>query len=122
VNQKVAVRMLAKLGVRADVAANGRQGIEMLEAMPYDIVFMDCQMPEMNGYEAVATIRSLAGRNQRVPIIAMTAEAIAGCRERCIEAGMDDFVSKPVKLDDLVQALSAWLPERLQLELPPALK
>src|SRR5439155_26416848 len=78
VNQKVAVRLLAKLGIRADVAANGREAVEMWQLLPYDVVLMDCQMPEMNGYEATAQIRLLEGPGQRVPIVALTADAIAG--------------------------------------------
>ena len=109
VNQKVALMMLRKLGVRADVAGNGKEGIEILKSVPYDLVLMDCQMPEMNGYDAVARIRKLEGRNRRVPVIAMTAEALEGSREKCLAAGMDDFISKPVKPKDLLRALESWL-------------
>ncbi len=105
VNQKVALMMLAKLGIRADVAGNGREAVEMLKLLPYDLVFMDCQMPEMDGYEAVAQIRKLEGPNRRVRVVAMTAEAIAGCRERCLDAGMDDYITKPVSMEPLLQAL-----------------
>jgi CheY-like chemotaxis protein len=122
INQKVAQMMLGKLGVRSDVAANGREGVEMLELLPFDIVFMDCQMPEMNGYEAAAAIRRLQGRNRRVPIVAMTAEALTGSRERCLEAGMDDFITKPIKMDDLVQSLNNWLPRHLQSGLSSVLE
>jgi two-component system, sensor histidine kinase and response regulator len=108
VNQKVAARMLEKLGVRADVAANGREALEMMRMLPYDLVFLDCQMPEMNGYEAVAEIRRREGPERRTPVIAMTAEAIDGRREQCLEAGMDDFIAKPVKLELLAQALRRW--------------
>jgi len=105
VNQKVALSMLERLGVRADVAGNGRKAVDMLRMLSYDVVFMDCQMPEMNGYEAAAEIRSREGPDRRVAIIAMTAEVIAGTRERCIQAGMDDFIAKPVKLQDLIEVL-----------------
>jgi signal transduction histidine kinase/DNA-binding response OmpR family regulator len=109
VNQRVALRMLEKVGIRADVAANGREAIEMFKAIPYDIIFMDCQMPEMNGYEAATELRRLEGPNRRVPVIALTAEAIVGCREKCINAGMDDFLAKPVKLEDMIAALEKHL-------------
>ena len=105
VNQRVAVRMLERLGLRADVAGDGRQALEMLLLAPYDVIFMDCQMPEMDGYEAAAEIRRLEGQNPRVTIIAMTADVLKGSRERCLKAGMDTFISKPVKLDDLIKAL-----------------
>jgi CheY-like chemotaxis protein len=105
VNQRVALRLLEKLGIRADVARNGREAVDMLRALPYDVVFMDCQMPGMNGYEAVSEIRRCQGPNQTVPIIAMTAEAFAGSREQCLQAGMDDFITKPVQLEDLAEAL-----------------
>ena len=109
VNQRVAMRMLEKLGIRADVAANGREAVEMFKTIPYDIIFMDCQMPEMNGFEAATRLRQLAGPGRRVPIVALTAEASADCREECIKAGMDDFLAKPVKLESLVMALEKHL-------------
>jgi CheY-like chemotaxis protein len=105
VNQKVALRMLERLGVRADVAGNGCEALDMLQMLPYDVVFMDCQMPVMNGYEAAAEIRRREGPGRHVAIIAMTAEVIMGTRERCIQAGMDDFIAKPVKLQDLIEVL-----------------
>src|SRR5580704_8848010 len=101
--------MLEKLGLRADVAGNGREAIEMLRILPYDIVFMDCQMPEMNGYEAISEIRRKEQPYRHVPVIAMTADAIAGSRERCVEAGMDDYIAKPVKMEALVDALKRWV-------------
>jgi signal transduction histidine kinase/CheY-like chemotaxis protein len=110
VNQKVAVRMLERLGLRADVAANGRETVRMFELLPYDLVFMDCQMPEMDGYEAAGEIRRREGPGRRVAIIAMTADAMAGCREQCLEAGMDDFVGKPVAMEALFEALQKWVP------------
>jgi len=110
VNQKVAVLMLKKLGFNADVAGNGREGAEMLRTLPYDIVLMDCQMPEMNGYEATAEIRSHQDPNACIPIIAMTANASVECRELCLASGMNDFITKPVNLEDLADALGRWLP------------
>lgn len=105
VNQRVAVRMLERLGLLADVAGNGRHALEMLGVLPFDVVFMDCQMPEMDGYEAAAEIRRREGPNRQVTIIAMTAEVLKGSRERCLEAGMNSYISKPVKLDDMIKAL-----------------
>ena len=109
VNQKVASRLLEKLGLRADVAANGREAIRMLEMLPYDLVFMDCQMPEMNGYEATEEIRRLEGSKRHVTIVAMTAEATVSCQEQCTKAGMDGFISKPVKVEDVIQAIRDWV-------------
>ncbi len=108
VNQTVAVRLLAKLGIRADVAVNGHEAIEMMRILPYDIIFMDCQMPEMNGYQAVSEIRRREAPGDHIPIIAMTAEATEGSRDRCIAAGISDYIAKPVKLEALVGALKRW--------------
>jgi signal transduction histidine kinase/CheY-like chemotaxis protein len=105
VNQRVATRILERLGCRVDVAANGREAVAMWAKLPYDIIFMDCQMPEMDGYEATRAIRSAGSANSNVPIIAMTASALRGDREACLGAGMTDYVTKPVRLDALQQAL-----------------
>jgi CheY-like chemotaxis protein len=110
INQQVVLLMLKKLGIHADVAGNGREGVHMLGVRPYDIAFVDCQMPIMNGYEAVIEIRKLPGLNQHVPIIAMTADAMEGSRERCLAAGMDDFITKPLDRADFFQAVERWLP------------
>jgi signal transduction histidine kinase/CheY-like chemotaxis protein len=111
INQKVAVRMLEKRGCRVDVAANGREAVEMFRRLPYDIVFMDCQMPEMDGFEATAEIRAHESKaGARTPIVALTANAMAGDREKCLAAGMDDFVSKPVSDARLSEALERWTP------------
>jgi CheY-like chemotaxis protein len=120
INQKVAVSLLAKLGVRADVAANGREAVEMLSILPYDVVYMDCQMPEMNGYEASRAVRKLDSPNRDVPIIALTADVIEGVQDRCFAAGMNDFLSKPVDSGGLVRTLRLWLRARRETAGPPA--
>ncbi|MGH2690238.1 MAG: response regulator, partial [Actinomycetota bacterium] len=112
VNQKLTVKMLEKLGYRADVAGNGLEALEALGRIPYAAVLMDCQMPDMDGYEASRVIRRRersGGGERRTPIIAMTASAFLENQERCREAGMDDFVAKPVDIDHLADVLGRWV-------------
>ena len=108
VNQRVGARLLEKLGCRVDVAANGIEALQMVARLPYDIIFMDCQMPEMDGYEATARIRRREAGIQHTPVIAMTACAMEGDRKRCFDAGMDDYLSKPVRPEHLKSALKRW--------------
>jgi len=111
VNQKVALAMLSKLGYRADAVANGHEAISALRTIAYDIVLMDCQMPELDGYDATRRIREGDPEtpNPAVPIIALTASAMAEDRDRCLDAGMNDFLSKPVDPQALSDVLSRWL-------------
>jgi len=111
INQKVALGTLKKLGYRADVVADGYETLTALETIPYDLVLMDCQMPEMDGYEATRLIRKQESGGVRIPIIAMTANAMKGDREKCLEAGMDGYVSKPVEPLVLDEILKRWLPK-----------
>jgi CheY-like chemotaxis protein len=105
VNQKLALRLLSQMGYRADVAANGIEAIESIERQPYDVVLMDVQMPEMDGLEATRRITARWQADQRPRIVAMTANAMQGDREECLAAGMDDYITKPIRVDTLVQAL-----------------
>jgi CheY-like chemotaxis protein len=111
VNQKVAVRILEKLGYHADAVANGQEAITALEKIGYDLVLMDVQMPEMNGFEATRIIRGPGSGVLRhdIPIVAMTAHALKGDRERCLDAGMDDYASKPVTALALSEILDRHL-------------
>lgn len=136
VNQKIAIRMLAKLGYAVDVVANGQEAVQALRRIPYDLILMDCMMPEMDGFEATREIRKqeeslVPGRSslvknenlsvgndqqpatsdqRRIPIVAMTANAMKGDRERCLEAGMNGYLSKPVRVEELESVLQQWLP------------
>ena len=103
--------MLQRLGCRVEVAADGKIATEMLKAGSYDLVFMDCQMPVMDGFEATAEIRRTEDSGQRIPIVAMTANAMQGDREKCLEAGMDDYVSKPINKDDVIAVLQRLIPD-----------
>jgi len=153
VNQKVAVRMLEKIGLRVDVVGNGKEALEAVQQFPYDLILMDCFMPDMDGYEATRKIREsedkkldvrrekgdeksqelrvgsqknafstseashfslLTSHFPRIPIVAMTANAMQGDREKCLEAGMDDFVSKPVNLETLEHTIMKWIPQQVQ--------
>jgi two-component system, sensor histidine kinase and response regulator len=109
VNQLVAVRMLEKLGFRADVASNGREAVEMHASGAYEAIFMDCQMPELDGYQATAAIRRHEADGRHTPIIAMTAHTLRGDRERCLDAGMDDYVGKPIRTSDLADVIARAL-------------
>jgi signal transduction histidine kinase/DNA-binding response OmpR family regulator len=110
VNQKLARRLLEKSGMAVETAVNGREAVERCAASDYQIVFMDCQMPEMDGFEATAQIRRLEGATRHTPIIAMTAYALPQDRERCLRSGMDGYVSKPISEGELRKMLDAFLP------------
>jgi CheY-like chemotaxis protein len=112
VNQKVAMRMLQKLGLCPDLARNGLEAVQMFARAPYDLILMDCHMPELDGYAATREIRRGEGSNRRVHIIAMTAEAMAGARDQCLASGMDDYVPKPIRLQDLFEVLQKWIAQQ----------
>jgi CheY-like chemotaxis protein len=116
VNQRLAILCLTKLNCSVDVAANGVEAVELARKLPYDAIFMDCQMPEMGGLEASKIIRTFeqtraigASRSlRRVPIIAITAGAMKGDKNDCLAAGMDDYLAKPLRHDELARAVERW--------------
>jgi two-component system sensor histidine kinase/response regulator len=110
VNQRLAVLQLDSLGLHADTAADGVEALEAMARIPYHLVFMDCQMPVMNGFDATRELRRREGSGLHVPVIAMTANAVGSDRQRCLDAGMDDYISKPVNIDQLALMVDRWLP------------
>ncbi|MBN1516323.1 response regulator [Candidatus Sumerlaeota bacterium] len=116
VNQKLAVLLLEKIGLRCDVAANGLEAVEAVSSLPYDLVLMDCHMPELDGFEATRRIRKLETDQRRTPIVAMTADAMQGDREKCLGAGMDDYISKPIELMAFKRILEKFLDDSNQDE------
>jgi CheY-like chemotaxis protein len=110
VNQRVTALMLQRMGCHADVVGNGFEACDAMRQVSYDLVLMDCQMPDMDGYACTRAIRALEGSLRRTPIIALTANALKGEREQCLSAGMDDYLSKPITPDALSAALERWLP------------
>jgi CheY-like chemotaxis protein len=114
INQLVAVRLLERYGVRARVAADGREALAALAEEDFDAVLMDCQMPVLDGYEATAELRRREGDGRRTPVIAMTANAMKGDRERCIAAGMDDYITKPMRSQEVAAILERWLPGHVE--------
>lgn len=111
INQQVATTFLSHLGAEADVAANGHEAVAAAAHGGYCMIFMDCQMPEMDGFEATRQIRLAEKPDQRVPIVAMTANVLDGARNKCLAAGMDDYIPKPLSLEDLQTALMRWIPQ-----------
>jgi PAS domain S-box-containing protein len=110
INQLVATAMLEQLGYRVDVANGGAEALQAVQSARYDVIFMDCLMPIMDGYEATDSIRRLEGHERHTPIIALTASAMNGDRQRCLTAGMDDYLSKPIRPAALIEALARWRP------------
>ena len=117
VNQKIVLKLLSKLGHSADAVANGLEAVQANQRMAYDVILMDCQMPDMDGYQATAEIRKLENGDRRIPIIALTANAMAGDREKCLDAGMDDFLTKPIQPKLLNDTLSKWAARTSELEI-----
>lgn len=109
VNQKIALKLLEKVGLSADLAENGAEAVEFVRKAPYHLILMDCMMPEMDGFEATRQIRMLEQGQRHTPIVAITANAMKGDRERCLDSGMDDYVSKPFDMKALLLLLDRWL-------------
>ena len=110
VNQRIGARLLEKCRCRVDLAANGREAVDMAGRFPYDLIFMDCAMPEMDGYDATRAIRATERNSSHIPIVALTAHVMDGVREDCLASGMDDYIPKPVTLEAMEEALLRWSP------------
>ena len=108
INQKVGSRLLEKLGCRVDIAANGFEAVQMAGHLPYGLIFMDCQMPEMDGFQASRQIRLLGGALKQVGIVALTAAATADDRTKCLASGMNAYLTKPVSIEALAGAIDRW--------------
>jgi CheY-like chemotaxis protein/HPt (histidine-containing phosphotransfer) domain-containing protein len=119
INQKVALAMLSGVGCQVDIASNGAAAVEAVATHAYDVILMDCQMPEMNGYEATATIRAMEGAGERTPIIAMTAGARPEDRQECLAAGMDGYLAKPVSKPVLLAQVARFLNPKKPQQAPP---
>ena len=113
INREVAVALLCQAGLVVETAANGREAVDKVRTGAYDLVLMDMQMPEMDGLEATQIIRSTA-RNKDLPILAMTANVFQADRQACMDAGMNDFVAKPIDLGNLFSVIAGWLPKQEQ--------
>ncbi|MBF0217455.1 MAG: response regulator [Candidatus Omnitrophica bacterium] len=118
-NQEVASGIINKMGYRTDVASNGEEAIKMLKLMHYDLIFMDCQMPVMDGLTATRNIRNLENEKKNVPIAAMTAHAMPGDKENCLQAGMDDYISKPISPAEIQRVIKRFLSEKVTLKAGP---
>lgn len=110
VNQEVTQDILELMGVQVEIAENGREAVEKHKKSSYDLILMDIQMPELDGFEATREIRKLEGESKHTTIIALTANALAGDREKCLQAGMDDYISKPIEAKKLEEILLKYLP------------
>ncbi len=118
VNQQVVLGILGSLGYSADVVANGLEAVEAAGRIPYSAILMDCRMPEMDGYTAATTIRQSRSQSRHIPIIALTADVVSDARAKALAAGMNDYITKPIKADELASALERWVPAPAQIDLP----
>ena len=117
VNQQVVLGILGSLGYSADVVANGLEAVEAAARIPYSAILMDCRMPEMDGYAAATTIRQSRSESRHIPIIALTADVVSDARAKALAAGMNDYITKPIKADELASALDRWVPAPAQIDL-----